>query len=256
MLGASRLARSTGQLAGSAGFALAAVAAAQAGPAVAALGTFCPSLCPALAGRGLAGHVAVTFDDGPDPAATPRFLETLAARGVRATFFMLGAAVARAPGLAAEVAAAGHEIGVHGWTHRPLLRSGLRATRDDLARARDRVAEATGTVPWLFRPAYGILTGSALVSARALRLTPVLWTAWGREWRPGATTGMVLATLAAGLDGGGTVLLHDSDRYAPAGSWRAALGAVAPLLDQCARSGWQAGPLGQHGARWSRPDAA
>ncbi|HET7016442.1 MAG TPA: polysaccharide deacetylase family protein [Streptosporangiaceae bacterium] len=231
------------------------MAAAHAGPAIAVAGTFHPSLCPDLAGRGVADHVAFTFDDGPDPGATPAFIEALAACEVTATFFMLGAAVARAPGLAAEVAAAGHEIGVHGWTHRPLLRCGPRTTRDDLARARDKVAEATGKNPWLFRPAYGILTGSALAAARSLGLTPVLWTAWGREWRPGATTAMVLATITAALDGGGCLLLHDSDRYAPSGSWRAGLGAVAPLLDECARRGWRAGPLGEHGERWRHPAA-
>jgi peptidoglycan/xylan/chitin deacetylase (PgdA/CDA1 family) len=168
---------------------------------------------------------------------------------------MLGAAVARAPGLAAEVAAAGHEIGVHGWTHRPLLRRGPQATHDDLTRARELVAETTGTVPWLFRPAYGIPTGAALVSARALGLTPVLWTAWGREWRPGATPDMVLATLATGLDGGGTVLLHDSDRYAPPGSWRPVLAALPALIDECDQRGYRLGPLSEHGARWHPPPA-
>jgi peptidoglycan/xylan/chitin deacetylase (PgdA/CDA1 family) len=70
---------------------------------------------PGLAGLGRPGHVALTFDDGPDPAATPHVLELLEARGVRATFFMLGEQAARSPGLAAEVAAAGHEVAVHGW---------------------------------------------------------------------------------------------------------------------------------------------
>ena len=166
---------------------------------------------------------------------------------------MLGTAVARAPGLAAEVAAAGHEIAIHGWNHRTLLACDPRATLTGLARARDQVAEATGTVPWLFRPPYGMLTGTALLSARALGLTPVLWTAWGREWRQGVTATAVYATLAAGLDGGATVLLHDSDRYAPAGSWRLGLAALGPFLEQCARNGWRAGPLGEHGARWRPP---
>ena len=221
-----RLARSAGW---SAGIALAGVAGAQIGPAVTLLGVFRPELWPSLAGRGLADHVALTIDDGPDPVATPEFLDLLAARGVRATFFMLGAAVAKVPEIAAEVAAAGHDIGVHGWNHRPLPPQGPLATYDNLARARDRIAEATGRVPRLFRPPYGVLTGSALAAGRRLGMTPVLWTAWGREWRRAATPASVYATLVRGLDGGGTVLLHDSDRYAPPGSWRAMLG-VVPVL--------------------------
>jgi peptidoglycan-N-acetylglucosamine deacetylase len=238
------------------GGALTGIAAAQIGPGFAVLATLRPRLWPALAGLGASDHVALTIDDGPDPKATPQFLEVLAARGVHATFFMLGAAVAKSPGLAADVAAAGHEIGVHGWNHRPLPRLGPLATYDLLARARDRVAAATGQAPRLFRPSYGVLTGAAIVAARRLELTPVLWTAWGREWRPGATTTSVYATLARGLAGGGTVLLHDSDRYAPEGSWRAGLGAVPLLLDECGSKGWRVGPLKEHGTRWNRAHTA
>jgi peptidoglycan/xylan/chitin deacetylase (PgdA/CDA1 family) len=238
------------RVAWSAGIALAGIAGAQIGPAVTLAGVFRRELWPSLAGRGLADHVALTIDDGPDPVATPRFCDVLAARDARATFFMLGAAAAKAPSVAAEVAAAGHDIGMHGWTHRPLPRQGPLTTYDDLARARDRIADATGQVPRLFRPAYGVLTGSALAAARRLGLTPVLWTAWGREWRRGATAASVYATLLRGLDGGGTVLLHDSDRYAPPGSWRAMLGVVPLLLDECGRNGWRVGPLSEHGERW------
>jgi len=244
------------RLAWLAGGALAGMAAAQIGPGFAVLATFRPRLWPALAGLGALDHVALTIDDGPDPAATPQFLEMLAARGVHATFFMLGAAAAKSPALAAAVAAAGHEIGVHGWNHRPLPRLGPLATYDLLARARDRIAATTGQAPRLFRPSYGVLTGSALAAARRLELTPVLWTAWGRECRPGATTSSVCATLARGVIGGGTVLLHDSDRYAPEGSWRAGLGAVPLLLDECASKGWRVGPLREHGTRWNRAHTA
>jgi peptidoglycan/xylan/chitin deacetylase (PgdA/CDA1 family) len=220
----------------------------QAGPGITALRPVRMALFPGLAGCGAADHVALTFDDGPDPAATPQVLDLLADRGVRATFFMLGSMVARSPGLAAEVAAAGHEVAVHGWQHRYLPLRGPWATRDDLASARDLVAASTGTVPRWFRPPYGVLSTAALIAARRLRLAPVLWTAWGREWRAGASPGSVYATLRAGLAGGGTVLLHDSDCASPAGSWRAALGALPMLLDDCARRGLRVGPVSEHGS--------
>jgi len=221
----------------------------QAGPGLTGLGPVRRLAFPRLAGRGAAGHVALTFDDGPDPVATPRVLDLLAARGVRATFFLLGSMVARAPGLAAEVAAAGHELAVHGWDHRYLPLRGPRATRDDLARARDIVADAAGAAPRWFRPPYGVLSGPALLVARRLTLTPVLWTCWGREWTPGATPESVYAVLAGGLAGGATVLLHDSDSTAPPGSARAALGALPRLLDECARRGLRTGPLAEHSVR-------
>ncbi len=66
---------------------------------------------------------------------------------MHATFFLLGSQAVRAPGLVRDMAAAGHEIAVHGWLHRPLLLRGPRATHDDLARARDTVGDLTGRPP-------------------------------------------------------------------------------------------------------------
>jgi peptidoglycan-N-acetylglucosamine deacetylase len=229
--------------------AAAGVAVVQAGPGITALRPVRTALFPRLSGCGAADHVAITFDDGPDPEATPHFLNVLADQHLHATFFMLGSMVERAPGLAAEVAAAGHEVGVHGFDHRYLPLRGPRATRDDVTRARDSIATATGSVPRLFRPPYGVLSTAALVTARRLDLTPVLWTAWGREWAAGASPDSVYATLTAGLEGGGTVLLHDSDCTSPAGSWRAALGALPMLLEDCAAQGLRVGPVGEHQAR-------
>jgi peptidoglycan-N-acetylglucosamine deacetylase len=230
-----------------AGLAVAGIAVAQAGPGITGLGPVRRSLFPRLAGEGDPGHVALTFDDGPDPGATPRFAEVLADRQVTATFFLLGEMVARAPGLAADIAAAGHEIGVHGWEHRYLPCRGPRATANDIRRATELIASVTGTRPRLFRPPYGVLSGAALVTARSLGLTPVLWGTWGREWSPGATPATVYAHLSGRLHGGVTVLLHDSDCTSPPGSWRAALGALPMLLDECARRGLAVGPVGEHG---------
>jgi peptidoglycan-N-acetylglucosamine deacetylase len=230
-----------------AGFAVAGLAIAQAGPGLTGLGPVRRALFPGLAGEGDPGHVALTFDDGPDPAATPRFAELLADRGVHATFFLLGEMVARAPGLAADLVAAGHEVAVHGWEHRYLPPRAPGATFADLRRATELITTAAGTRPRLFRPPYGVLSGSALLAARRLGLVPVLWGAWGREWSPGSTPASVYASLSARLRGGITVLLHDSDCTSPPGSWRAALGALPMLLDECASRGLSVGPLAQHG---------
>src|SRR5262249_50274804 len=149
-------------------------------------------LLPGLAGRGSGGHVALTFDDGPDPVSTPRFLDVLAERGVHATFFLLGSMAERAPGLVREMQAAGHEIGVHGWHHRSLLFRGPRGTYQDLARARDYLGGLIGDAPVLFRPPYGVMTASAHVAARRLQLRPTLWMAWGEDWTARASPGSVV----------------------------------------------------------------
>ncbi|HEX9066133.1 MAG TPA: polysaccharide deacetylase family protein [Streptosporangiaceae bacterium] len=229
------------------------LAVAHAGPGITALRSVRLALFPGLAGRGAAGHVALTFDDGPDPAATPLFLEVLAERGVRATFFLLGSQISRSPRLAADIADAGHEIGVHGWRHRYLPLRPPAATYADLAGAKEIITATAGVRPWLFRPPYGVLSTASLVAAGRLGLTPVLWSAWGKEWTPGSTPESVFATLAGDLSGGATVLLHDSDNTSPDGSWRAAIGALQLLLDECERRGLRVGPLGEHGPRWAPP---
>ncbi len=233
--------------------AAAGLAVAHSGPGVTALRTVRMSLFPLLSGQVRSDHVALTFDDGPDPAATPLFIKLLADRGVRATFFLLGSQVSKTPRLAADISDAGHEIGVHGWRHRYLPLRGPIATYDDLASAKEIIAATTGVDPWLFRPPYGVLSTASLISAHRLGLTPVLWSSWGREWAPGSTAETVHDTLSSGLVGGSTVLLHDSDATSPPGSWKAALGALPKLLDECDRRGLRVGPLGEHGSRWRRP---
>ncbi|NJQ00246.1 polysaccharide deacetylase family protein [Streptomyces zingiberis] len=210
---------------------------------------------PGLAGAGRPDHVALTFDDGPDPESTPLFLDALDGLGVRATFFVLGARVVAHPGVAREVAARGHELAVHGWTHeRPWRPAPVRDIRT-LARAAAVVGEAAGRSPEWYRPAYGILTGGRWAAARRAGLRPVLWTAWGRDWEAEATPSSIRAVTGACLHGGGTLVLHDSDDTSAPGSWRATLAALPGVVADCRAAGLAVGPLAEHGPPTGRPAA-
>ncbi|GIL25933.1 hypothetical protein NUM_11870 [Actinocatenispora comari] len=244
----ARRGRTGRRVAGTAVAALAGAAALHAAPAVLALAAPRRRFAPTLAGTGRADHVALTFDDGPNPTSTPKMLQLLADRGVTATFFLVGANVARHPRLAAEIAAAGHELAVHGLHHKLLLRYSPRRVADHLARAHELVATAAGTPPRFFRPPYGVLSSAAWAAAHRLGMRTVLWTTWGRDWTAQATGSAVYRTVARDLRGGGTILLHDtaSDTAAPE-SWRATLAAVPTILDLCQDAGWKVGPLHDHG---------
>jgi peptidoglycan-N-acetylglucosamine deacetylase len=220
---------------------------AHAAPAISGIAPLRARLWPQLAGLGSPGHVALTFDDGPDPSSTPRFLEALDRLGWTATFFMLGRMARRAPSLAAEVAGAGHEIALHGEDHRNLLLRMPAAAVSDLRSGYDAVAEASGREPAWFRPPYGVLSAGAVIGARRIRIRTVLWTSWGRDWRAEATPQTVVADVARGVVAGGTVLLHDSDCTSAAGAWQSALGALPMLAEAFARDGLVVGPLGAHG---------
>ena len=174
--------------------------------------------------------VALTFDDGPHPQGTPAVLDALERSGATATFFLVGEQVAARPGLAAEIVARGHEVGIHSYHHRAATWLAPRAFRDDLDRAVDAVAQATGLTPPLYRPPRGVFTYSALAEVRSRGLFPVLWAADGRDWRGTATPESISGRIVRALRGGEVVLLHDSDFYASPGSWRNTLGALPLLL--------------------------
>src|SRR5437763_3746795 len=159
------------------------------------------------------GAVALTFDDGPHPEGTPAVLEILRERGAVATFFLVGEDVERHPGVAAEIAAAGHAIAVHGHPHRNLMRVGPRALADDLDRAATAIAGATGRPARLYRPPYGIFTPPALRLVRARGWTPLLWSRWGADWRRRTTPQAIDARATARVEAGEVILIHDDDTY-------------------------------------------
>jgi peptidoglycan/xylan/chitin deacetylase (PgdA/CDA1 family) len=200
-----------------------------------------------LAGVGPPGHVALTFDDGPDPRSTPAFLDTLDSLGWRATFFMLGSMVSACPELATEVSNRGHEVAVHGSQHHNHLRRGPRWVTRDMLAARDALCKLSGTAPRWVRPPYGAMSASTLVAAHRAGLRPVLWTTWGRDWRPQATPRSVVDDVWSTLVPGATVLLHDSDCTSAPGSWKTTLAALPMLAERWADSGLSVGPLSQHG---------
>jgi peptidoglycan/xylan/chitin deacetylase (PgdA/CDA1 family) len=224
-----------------------------AAPALAGVSPFGVRVTPRLVGVGRRGHVALTFDDGPDPSSTPEILRVLDGLGWHATFFMRGDMVRRAAGVARDVADAGHEVAVHGDQHRNMLRRTPRASREDVARAYDVVAAATGTEPRWFRPPFGILSTSCVRAARRQDMTTVLWTTWGRDWRREATPDSVVADVTRRYVDGGTVLLHDADCESYPGSWKSTLGALPLLAEEFARRGLSVGTVGDHGIERSKP---
>jgi peptidoglycan/xylan/chitin deacetylase (PgdA/CDA1 family) len=118
---------------------------------------------------------AVTFDDGPVPAFTPRVLDILAAAHVPATFFMIGRLVADYPSLAKQVAAAGHEIGDHTWAHisAPTLTDAR--TVSEIDRGTDTIAQTVGVTPAWYRPPRGMLTGSSVRRAHERGQRVAMW---------------------------------------------------------------------------------
>jgi peptidoglycan/xylan/chitin deacetylase (PgdA/CDA1 family) len=155
-------------------------------------------------------RIALTFDDGPDPAWSPRVLDTLAARGVRGTFFCVGDRAERAPAAVRAIADAGHEIASHGWSHRSLWFCGPRRTAEEIDRTQVTLATLSGRAPALFRPPYGMVNAALfpLLSARGVR--PVFWSIQPEGLRPAAADAQV-AHVVARAHPGAIVGLHDAE---------------------------------------------
>jgi peptidoglycan/xylan/chitin deacetylase (PgdA/CDA1 family) len=209
--------------------------AAWAGPAPAA---HVPALCRAL---GIARRldlapraVGLTFDDGPHPEGTPAVLDALAAAGAQATFFVVGEQLRAHPAVAREIVAAGHRLAVHGDRHLCTSLRTPRALRADLDRCAALVEELSGTATTRYRPPFGIFSPLALAEARRRGWTPLLWSAWGRDWRADATAAAIADRATRSLTPGDVILLHDADHYSAAGSWRRTARALPAILDALA----------------------
>jgi peptidoglycan/xylan/chitin deacetylase (PgdA/CDA1 family) len=181
--------------------------------------------------------VALTFDDGPHPEGTPAALEVLAAAGATATFFLVGEQVERWPAVAAEIASAGHEIALHGYRHRLMLRRTTPAVERDLDHAVEVIAAATGVTPTCYRPPYGVFSAGGLALTRRRGWAPMLWSRWGRDWESRATPAEIARRATAGLAAGDVVLLHDADHYSSDGSWRKTIAALPLVCEAVAGCG-------------------
>lgn len=153
--------------------------------------------------------VALTFDDGPDPAHTPRILDALAHAGVQATFFMVGRYVEAAPHIARAAAAAGHDLGNHTHGHRHLWTLPPGATVAEVDRGAAAIADATGRAPRYFRPPWGMFNWTAYVRAGQLRETRVLWSVRPEGWLSAVGAGEMAARVIRWAHPGAIVNLHD-----------------------------------------------
>lgn len=160
------------------------------------------------------GTVALTFDDGPDPASTPRLLDLLAALEVRATCFLLGAQARRHPDLVRRIADAGHTVGQHTDTHPDPWRIGPKRLAGEMERATRTLEDLLGRpVRWM-RPPYGHLTRAGRRWADAHRQHVALWDAVATDFLPGASSASVARALLRWTRPGSIVVLHDGERAA------------------------------------------
>src|SRR5213082_3367313 len=214
-----------------------------------AYGTYEPngSLFGRAVGRGPTGErvAYLSFDDGPNPGATEPILETLAAWGVPAAFFLVGEHVRRLPAVARRVAAAGHEIGNHTLRHQKLHLSGPRRIRQELDRAHELIVDATNQVPRCFRAPHGYRNPFVGVATRRLGYTVFGWTFGVWDSDPRVSAEEIRARVRRKLRPGAIILLHDGDGYDPGGDRRRTAAALPGIIADARSAGYTLRPLGE-----------
>jgi peptidoglycan/xylan/chitin deacetylase (PgdA/CDA1 family) len=153
--------------------------------------------------------VALTFDDGPHPKNTPRLLDMLRERNVRATFYVVGQNVKEFPEIVRRIAEEGHEIGNHSYTHKNLQKLSDAAVRQELEKTRVAIKEAAGVEPLTMRPPYGAFsTRQREWAFQEFGYPAVMWSVDPLDWkRPGPS--VVADRIIKGAGNGAIILAHD-----------------------------------------------
>jgi peptidoglycan-N-acetylglucosamine deacetylase len=170
--------------------------------------------------------VAFTFDDGPDPDATPEVLDALDEADIKATFFLVGEQVEAHPKLAEEIVGRHHQVQAHCYDH--TAHEHVADPAMDLWQTIEAIFKATGVAPTMQRPPYGRFSAASHAACLQAGLQPVYWSAWGEDWEdvePDRIADFVTRDLSDGV----VILLHDSARYAHRPSARATAAAI-PLI--------------------------
>ncbi len=182
-------------------------------------------------------ELALTYDDGPNPAVTPYLLELLASRGVRATFFLIGKFVRQQPALARGIAQAGHLVGNHTMTHPRLAFQSRARIREELLDTNSLLEDVLGSPVRYFRPPHGARRPYVIDAARELGLSTVQWNVTGFDWHPIGPDG-ISANVDRGIARnhrarrGSNILLHDGSHLGIGADRMATLGATGRILQQ------------------------
>jgi len=188
-------------------------------------------------------RVALTFDDGPHPEATPRVLDALARAGVRATFFVVGAHVERWPALVRRIHDEGHVVGNHSFEHR-VSGSWQRRPywRDSLARTADVVAGVIGRRPLWFRPPFAVTQWHLCRAAAELGQTVITFGRRGLDGRA-TTAERIVRRLVPRAAAGDILALHDGVVAGMPRPIEPTLTALVPVLEGLRARGLAVAPL-------------
>ena len=150
--------------------------------------------------------VALTFDDGPSGRYTRALLDGMAQRDIKATFFLCGYRMEQYPDLVQKILASGHEIGLHGYSHKPMEAMCLQDIRKELEKTAKLLPESSPAV--FLRPPGGACSRTVAAAAQEQGLALLLWSVDPRDWATNDARAVEASVLETVRDGD-VILLHD-----------------------------------------------
>lgn len=154
--------------------------------------------------------IAITFDDGPNPDHTPRLLDMLKERHIKATFFMVGRCVVAWPHLVKRMAEEGHEVANHSWSHPLLTRLGSASLDSQIQQTHDAIIKACGIAPRHYRPPYGAIGMSQRKHIHEqFGYSTILWDVDPLDWKTPRQSKKVQERILASTKSGSIILTHD-----------------------------------------------
>ncbi len=154
-------------------------------------------------------YIAMTFDDGPHPKLTPRLLDMLKDRGLKATFFVIGQNVAANPEIVQRIVAEGHELGNHSWDHKALNKLGADGVKMEIVQTDEAIQQAVGIKPVIMRPPYGAT--SPAISKRLneeFGQKVIMWSVDPLDWKD-RNASLVTDRILKNTAPGAIILAHD-----------------------------------------------
>lgn len=191
--------------------------------------------------------VAITFDDGPNPNYTPKILDVLREKGIKATFFCVGVHVKKYPEVARRIVAEGHDIGNHTYSHRDLAPSTRRVVINQIRRGADAIFSVTGVNAKLFRPPRGLYSEAVRrIVVEEFGLQMVLWTVSALDWRR-LSPRQIVRRVARFVRPGAIILFHDSGALLrrEGGKRTSTVEALPLVIDYLREAGYQIVPVSE-----------
>jgi peptidoglycan/xylan/chitin deacetylase (PgdA/CDA1 family) len=183
-------------------------------------------------------QIALTYDDGPNDPHTLRLLDVLARSEVHATFFLMGSRVLQRPDIAREVAARGHVIGNHTFTHPLLTLKSEHEIRSELSACHTALQDAIGDHSNLFRPPFGGRRPAVLRITREIGLDPVMWNVTGYDWNAPPAE-VIEQKVVKRMQGGDVILLHDGGHEQMGADRSQTVLASERLIARCKSEGYE-----------------